>query len=428
MKPMKIRSVIVMGLVLTCLVWTVDQARAATVKYQDIGSYFQKGHPLLEPEVYQIKSRKTRVGHLERSFRPRVRVETGYESYSSPVLEDNQSPYLVAEASVNLYRGGQDVLAGEIANLGTEIAELTFVEQQHHLVFKSKRLFWQIAGYQERLRLINRQNEWLMSIRDRILRKINNGVAPPSDREVWRMAVDELAFDKRALEHILTRKKSSLGYLLGMPPGEVAKLQTHYQEVWQTPVVRLLDEAEHSSAHVKILATRAEKLKLEARKKELYFRPSIELWGQTGQAAYRHREFSDPADRRESVIGLRVSLPLSQWWTADADVKALSHEAAANVSERQNQQRKLSAHYDILKQQLHEAQDLLEQARQLAARHKKLFDRRLDEYERGIRTTPELIDQLQNRSQIGEKVIDLQTEEFLLMECLNHIEGAEQCM
>ena len=78
--------------------------QAKILKYDDIKTFINSDHHLLKSKKLEISRSKVQLDLTERLRHvPDFDITSGYESFSSPILENNNSAYIFAEARFNIY-------------------------------------------------------------------------------------------------------------------------------------------------------------------------------------------------------------------------------------------------------------------------------------------------------------------------------------
>lgn len=331
-----------------------------------------------------------RRGHFLRSFLPKVELHGAMESFRKGPHGRKEQPAFGAEASLNLLNGGRDYLESERRALASErkgSERLAVIAEE---LDKAREAYWGILYLRDFTSLLEEAVKLNQSNLKSAERRIRSGVATQTDRVEFEMEeIDlkrELALSKLELES----KKKTLSVLLGFDPGEELLFPEplNHEHKWEDSLVHSHEEHGFLVKPTELLAREQETLaKIEGRT----YWPKLEAYAAWNQFNEREEEFANARDRRESVVGLRVSLDLFDGFNASRESSALRAESAASAAEASYLNREIEIHIDneiaslkLLHAQVHEAEENTKRA----SRYHELTQ---SEYSRGVKNSPDML-------------------------------------
>ena len=426
MNPVHIRK-IVLALSIN-LILADAKLFGVTVTYENLQTYFQKDHPLLTPDSLNIKEVQARKGVLSRSFIPSFKASIGYESFSSPVFGEDQSKYYSTESVINLYQGGRDLIADQLVILEEEIAQLSLEEKLHHLFAKANHIFWKIAAKMEKLKYLESSEKALDQVRRRMIPKVQSGIESPSELSGLKLKQSELEFLKQKLQIEINQSKSHLAYLLGLGSKRDNSISLKYNHVWSKPLHALQDVQHNELNHIKRIEKLKDRLNLEAKSDSYTSRPTIDFYGSYGLTPFRNREYSNPSDRQETFIGVRISFSISEIFLSRPVIESKQLKAAALQAQKSLEENRLQYIRNKLQEDLYGKILLEKKLEKIISEKRGYYQQRLDEYERGVGSSSGLTDLLTSIQANELEKIDHKKNMLLLTECLRHIESSELCI
>ena len=416
-----VRMVVFMAILLT-----YQNSYGKTISYADIEDYIGPNHPLLQAEGKKITAATEKRQFVEvQNTMPEIRLYGGYEAYSSPVLPDDRSPYLVGEASVNLYRGGKDSLLVENGRIVEEMAGLSLRLKQDHLVLKASQVYWKLLAFEKEVKSIDTAHTKLRRMRTNIQKKIKSGIAPRTDLIFLKIKDQELTSEKQAKLRDLEGLKNYLVFLLGLEK-DSDPITIAFSDVSPNPQFQQTRGAEKKQfEEIQIIKSKIAAARVEKNLLEASLLPEIDLYGSYGQRSYQSRELTEPTDRIETIIGIRFSVPLSQHLIRGRNISLIDSSVNILESEIQEIKARITFRESFIHKDIGNKAKTLQETRALLLDMQSLISESGQEYELGVRNAVELIDLYQQALETENKSTRLQLEIHLLHECLKHIEVFE---
>ncbi len=331
-----------------------------------------------------------REGALLRSFLPSIEVSTAQESFKKGQGDQKSQPAYGVEAKMNLFNGGRDSLREDIRSLDSQKKAIAIRRGLAEELDKARPVYWNALYLRDKILLLREMIEVNKSSLASALRRIKNGVATDSDRFEFEMKTVDLLRELKDAELKFKSESRLLILLLGLP----AQSELQLNEKW-THDHDLDALIKHRSADHEFLLQenelQADQMKLMATEAGRAWWPRVDAYAGYNQFNQRIEEFPDAQDRRESVVGIRLSASLPAGFEASRESAALRKEAQAQRLKsdflRQEVENHLSAEFEELKSlhdQVHDADENIERA----GRYNKLTQ---SEYLRGVKNSPDVL-------------------------------------
>lgn len=399
--------------------------QAKILKYDDIKTFINSDHHLLKSKKLEISRSKVQLDLTERLRHvPDFDITSGYESFSSPILENNNSAYIFAEARFNIYKGGIDGLNSKKNDIRLDLAKLNFQQARKRLRFTAANYFWQAITKSKEIELLESNQKDLKSLERLIQAKVSSGIVPRSELsflELSKLSMETMTIDTR---HQLSNLKHILSFLLAIESQEALTLDKSQSLETDS----LSSDQQHQTDNldsIEIIEKQLEAIKIEKDTIKANLRPRLDMYGSYGQNRYQDREFTSSSDRLEGVFGLRLTIPISPYITNQQKnmVKSLElNQLEANLNEI-----KVSTNHrkKLILQIIRDKKDQLNRSSTKLAKVNSAITVVRREFQRGIRDSKDLLTLYEEKTLMQITAIRSQGKLRTLMECLAHIEVGE---
>jgi outer membrane protein TolC len=358
---------------------------------------------------------RSREGYLERSFLPRVESFLGTEAFRMGTQPVSAEPIWRVDASVNLYNGGRDTLEEKLragfSRALTLDAEKDFAQE---LLSARKAYFEalsiaQLITIEESLLRLYEQHE------RRAARKFASGLTTESDMLQFDIAKKKTAQELKKLRGHANVVRTQLALLTGMQDHTKIEIP---QTVEHPAEDDLKDETIHVDqiAEVAAIRERGTLLAMEASRQRASWYPQIDVYSSLVQFTSRDREVRPPRERQEWAIGIRLKMDLGDGWgaTKEAHGKALMAAASDTRADHRTAQilsleHELRHELDLFHELMHDADQNIEQA-------EKALRLTLDEYERGLKNGPDVLQASQSLMET-KRLATLHKRDYYLKRC-----------
>lgn len=380
---------------------------ATAVTFENIRELLQTQNPKLEGSRLESEASQLRAdGHLGRSFLPELQLYGANESFKVGRNPDKSQPTFGATLKLNLFNGGRDSLESDFRKA---IAEKKSYQNQRTLseeLQKARQLYWLILYGQEQSDLLTQMSKVNSQNLQAAQKRIRSGVATESDRFEFEMKSVDLKRDLDESRLKLLNQKKEMAVLLGFKP------ETELQFPAQLSHDHNFENIfEHKSQDHNFLYKEAEMQatasRLSARSQRRAWWPKLDAYAAYNQYNETEKEFPAAEDRRETVLGLKLSISLASGLESQVEAQALDREAraAARMAEVQQQEVEVHLHNEIgelrfLHDQVHDTEENIERA-------EKYYKLTQSEYSRGVKNSPDVLGATEKLFEIRRKRLEI---------------------
>lgn len=362
---------------------------AEVINSENIKRLLEAKNPAVEASRLVKDAAEEREGYFLRSFLPSVEAYGGKEKFRIGEGGRQSQPTYGAEARVNLFRGGKDLLESRARDLETEKREFQTQRVLSEEIEKARALYWQIIYTKEKIALlkvtldVNKQN--LESAQ----RRIRSGVATDSDRFEFEMKDVDLRRELAKDEVELATRTRFLLLALGLKGGsaEFSEGLGHDHEY-----EKLL---QHSMKDHEFLFKaddiQAEQLAIQSRAQSRAWWPKIDAFAAFNQYNEREKEFALAKDRKESVVGLVASVSLPAGLESFRESAALGKESAAAAKLADYRKQEVEVHIQGEMAELNFLHDQVHEAEENIQRAERYYKSTQSEYSRGVKNSPDVL-------------------------------------
>lgn len=368
-------------------------AESILVTSQNIKSLLGDKNAKVSATKLEKSAAEEREGSLTRSFLPSVVLHGGQESFKTGTLDQKSQPVYGAEARVNIFNGGQDKIENDVRSLETKKLEYQNQRVSSEELEKARIYYWQSLYLQEKISLlkatldVNKQN--LNSAQ----RRIKSGVATDSDRFEFEMKEVDLKRDLAEAEIQLANQVRLLKILLGMGEGSTISFSeslTHDHEYENV----LKHSAKQHEFLFKEFEIEAEKQNLSSQSHRRTWWPKLDAFAAYNQYNQRIESAGPDASddmRKETVLGLRMTMSFATGLEANREASSLSQKALASQTLANYQKQEIEAHLQGEMAELKFLHDQVHEAEQNIARAERYYKMTQSEYSRGVKNSPDVL-------------------------------------
>lgn len=363
---------------------------AEYVSFEQIEDIVKTKNPIVDSMKQKTEAKKSREGHLVRSFLPEVAAEVAQETFKAGLDPERSQPMWRVEATVNVFRGGADSIEEKARGLETNAADLETKVSMKDQLQKAYDLYWQLAYKQEVLQTLNAHLDLSKKNLGEANRRISSGVATSTDRLEFEMKMSLIKQEVALAEKDLRLLSLELGNILGSTTSVLPKSTDNHFHDWETTL-----KAVKAADLPEVKMTVAERDTLNARRDQHraeYF-PAVDIYaGQAQDNQRAERDHADEADRRESYVGIRASWSLGKTINSGVERSSLQKEVSAKETQLRFLTRQAeisqSSKFDELKT-LHSFVHDSEENIKASSRY---LDATRKEYARGVKNSPDVLE------------------------------------
>ncbi len=375
---------------LVCLIAIEGRTESIQIQFDDIPKLVREknlhaqGAGLLRDAAAEAR------GYLARSYLPTLVVTLGGEEFMTGTQPSRSEPYGSLKATVNVFRGGKDLLEDEAIDSRAKVASSEFDRAASEEVKKARIIFWNLVSQREIAKLLeeaieaNQKN--LVSANSRI----RAGAATETDRLEFEMHRLELDQDLAKLKLASENAERDLAVLLGLQDGSAIQTPLSVGHDHQDELMTAPYKVE-SHPLVRTLSFRSEEASIKATQQTRWWTPSVDLYAGYGLHTFRERSFDAQAERFESVIGVQLTMDLFDGRVGQAEHRQKVLEAAGLQKESLQTARELQSKIVGARAELKLNHELIHQSEEATKRAQTYLTRTLDEYRRGVKNSPDVL-------------------------------------
>lgn len=379
------------------LIWTGLIVLAAPAGAGEVRVKFENLKPLIETRNERIHSVKLeaeaarrREGHLTRSFLPRIEAHYSAEKFKTGTQESKNQPDYGAEASVNLFNGGRDLMREKGLESRTQRKEAETAAAAADEVARARELYWSIVYLKNALNLLKEAEQTNDSSLKAALRRIRSGVATESDRLEFEMRALDLKREVSGAELEMRSTSRDLLVMLGYEADDVLITDSElaHGAEWESEIKHTHADHEFLVKPAELAAAEAE---FAAREASRTWVPTLDAYVGWNQYNQREEDPSEAREREESVVGVRAKWSLFNGFNSHRESQALRDEAAsaralASYRRKQNEAH-IEKEFDELKflhDRVHESDSNIKSAQ-------RYYTMTQSEYSRGVKNSPDVL-------------------------------------
>lgn len=381
-------------------------AQSLQITSQSLRDFVESRNVKVKAKEFEKQSAESREGSFGRSFLPSIELYGSQETFQKGSQEKKTQPTYGAEVKVNLFNGGKDWLRESKRSLTSQrkvIERSVTVAEQ---ITEAHTVYWNILFLRDSLKIIKEAKEINSNNLNSASRRIRSGVATETDRIEFEMK----SVDLRQQEDFTTLKYKAqvnhLKLLLGIEDSaEVAfPEELRHEHDWQGMVKHT--EQDHDFL-VKTFELLSQELEIEGTELKRSYWPRLDVFAAWNQYNQREEDFVDAADRKESVVGIKLSLSLFDGLSAYREGNALNAQSKAAALEANYRKREIENHLHdemaelkLLHEQVHDAEENIK-------RSEKYYRSTLSEYSRGVKNSPDVLSASEKIYAMKVKRIDI---------------------
>jgi outer membrane protein len=378
------------------------------IPYESLRAHLESRNLKIEALKLNVEAAKTRQeNYLSRSFLPSVELHLDQETFKKGLSEQKTQPSFGIEAKVNLYNSHRDSIESDIRSMATQLKETHFHKSVFDELFEAREAYWDILYTEEKIALQESISKVNTTNFDSALKRIRNGVATESDKMEFEIKATELKQE-------LDRSKLKLNALL-----QDLRLILNIKK---ESSIQLTSKLDHIHDFESLMAHSHSDHDLNARENEIYSKITdlqsqnqARVWWPKIDAVAGVRQLSqleEPEavkveDRKESYIGIRLSMSLPEGMNFNKESKAQAKESLSFQKLSEHQHLKIHNHVDseiaelkLLHNQVHEAEDNI-------VRAEKYYKLTQSEYSRGVKNSPDMLSATEKLFDVKLKRLDI---------------------
>lgn len=357
---------------------------------ENLETLLNEKSPRVTAAKLEVEAADSRTGSLSRSFIPSLDMYASQESFKSGTAEQKSQPAYGAEVRLNLYNGGADRLENEVREL--EVTKRGFLSKKTvaEELLKARQIYWQMSFLNKKRELLTKTLDLNNSNLQRALKRIRSGVATDSDRFEFEMKDVDLRREIKQTDLELKNLSQEMNLLLNLPAENTFKLTQELGHEHEF-IKELKAEEGQNTFWYQGQKIEADQKNISARQFSQGLWPKLEAFASYNQYNEREKEFSDSANRTESVVGLRLRLQLADGFTALQDAAAYKKQAVAEQRLAEFEKSSLAVALENETRRLVFLHDQVHEAEENISRAERYYQLTQSEYTRGVKNSPDVL-------------------------------------
>jgi outer membrane protein len=377
-------------------------ADTVSVSYENLKTLLESRNVKLEAHRLELEAAKLKEGSLNRSFLPQLEFHASQENFKKGSAASKTQPAYSVEAKVNLFNGGRDSIESEIRDLNTQKKSVQLMRITADELLVARTLFWEILYTQEKTALLESVNKINSQNSESALKRIRSGVATESDKMEFEIKAVNLKQDLELSKLELKALMDELRVMLNIDLTAILQLpkEIGHEHDFETNI-------KHSNEDHDVLAKEAEIQsdlnQLSSQKFKRNWWPKVDAVAGYNQFNELEEDYPDAEQRKESYVGLRVSLSLSDGFESTKESASQAKESVAfrKLAGYQRQQahshvKNEVAELKLLHSQIHDAEENI-------IRAEKYYRLTQSEYARGVKNSPDMLSASEKIFEVKDK-------------------------
>ncbi|XGC79443.1 TolC family protein [Bdellovibrio bacteriovorus] len=372
------------------LVHSISFAQTVAVSSKTLRSLVESRNERVKAKEYEHQSAKLKEGSLARSYLPTLELYAAQESFTKGSEDLKTQPTYGAEFNLNLYNRGQDKLSERKNVLTAERKSFEKAVTLSEQLSEAQGIYWEILYLRDYLALVKQSQQVNANNLKSAIRRIQSGVATETDRIEFEMRDIEL---KQIVAELELKQKTQINLLkLFLGYEEDTQLQfaetLEHDHEWQGLVQH--SEKDHDFL-IKPVELLSEELKIESKSYQRYFLPKIDVFAAYNQYNQREEDPAAEAERKETVIGLRLTMNLFDGFKSQQESSSLNAQAQAADMEARYKKRELDLHLHAEMEELNSLHSQVHDAEKNIQHSERYFKLTQSEYARGVKNSPDML-------------------------------------
>lgn len=364
--------------------------KTLVLKAEELKSLVEKQSERIQAKEFEVQAAESRKGYLTRSFLPQLEVYASQETFKKGVQDQKSQPAYGAEARINVFNGGRDLLESSKRDLKAERVKYERTVVLAEELQKARKLYWTLLYLKELDQVMNEALKTNESNLKSAQRRIQSGVGTEIDRVEFEMNAVDLRREKLRVAQETESTRRELLVVIGHDPETALSLPealTHEHE-WEALVIH--KESDHLEL-TRPMELRAEEISEQAKIDGRSWLPKLDAFAAYNQFNQREEDSAIEEDRKETVMGIRLSLSLDSAIQGNAEASSLKNEARAAKLEASYAKREIENHIHSEMSELRLLHSLVHEADDNIARANKYYKLTQSEYSRGVKNSPDVL-------------------------------------
>lgn len=341
-----------------------------------------------------VAGAQSQTGHYKRSYLPLIRAEGGGEIGKTGTFETVVEPYGEIETRLNLFRGGKDQIEEKVLGAKVGLSEVNKSKTYLRELSRARLLFADAFYYQEILKDLPQVAGLTRNQLGMAQKQITAGLTTESDRLGFEMFLNELKSEQLLQKVDHENAINEMKAILGLSPETEIKMAQEFRSVSEDELLTTpLNPEDHQD--ILILKKQAEIADLQKKQVDRWWTPAVDVYGGYALYTFRQIQFESIDERKAAFGGTNLTFQIFDGLNARTQGKALQHQAKGYAFEAEQKRRELETLFEKLKHELVNRRKLMALISQNINLGNKYLTMSSEEYRRGVKTGPQLLEALQ---------------------------------
>ncbi len=384
-------------------------AETIAIRFDDLPKWVATQNKNVLAGQSLIAGAESQTGYLKRSFLPKIRAEGGGEIEKTGTFNTHVEPYGEIETRVNLSRGGKDSLEEKVSKAKVGLSEANQSKTYQRELSRARLLFADILYYQEVLQSFPQVSSLTRDQLGMVQKQISAGLTTESDRLGFEIFLGQLKADQLLQQEDHEHAVNEMKGVMGIPAETEIKL-SHQIEGSSTEDLLALPLNLEDHQDILLLKKQTEVAELQKKQTERWWTPAVDVYGGYALYSFRQIQFSTIDERKAAFGGVNVGFPIFDGLSARTQGKAYQHQAKAYALESEQKRRELETLFEKLQHELTNRRKLMAIISQNINLGSRYLSMASEEYRRGVKTGPQLLEALQKYWEEKRRLAEIQRE------------------
>ncbi|MGE3387002.1 MAG: TolC family protein [Bdellovibrionales bacterium] len=381
-------------------------AQSVDVTYENLRSLLEERNIRLQASRLEQEAAEERQGSLGRSFLPSLELHGAQEYFQNGNEERKNQPTYGVELKINLFNGGQDQLESEIRGVSASKKTYQYLYEASQELQELRKLYWQILYSKEQLELLEAMIKINTLNLQAALRRIRSGVATESDRVEFEMKAVDLKRERDEESLRLTTKIRGLSVLLNYDLKMELKFPAKISHEHDFASMLQHSPRDHEFLY-KDDELQGQVSELAAQKQGRVWWPKLDVYAAYNQYNEREKESLPWAERKESVLGLKMTMSLSAGFESRREAASLSKQALALRKRAHFKKAETEVHMSSELDELKLLHDQVHDAEENIVRAERYYRLTQSEYARGVKNSPDVLGSAEKLYEAKKKRLEI---------------------
>jgi outer membrane protein TolC len=359
------------------------------LNFEDLPNLIQNKNKRAQASALDLNASQMRLGYFRRSFLPRFEATAGYESFETGPYPSQSDPFYFVRGSINLYRGGRDVLEDKARFAEKEVMNVTNQQTYQGELLQVRQLYWSLVYLVELKKLYEMtldQNKKNLAHANRL---IKSGLSTQVDRLEFEISGTLLDQDIARISVDISNHHRQIAALIGSAPETIFQTLDRIPHDHESPTAT---EELDFGTYRDVRREQAFQLNLETTAQLLkrWWVPNLDVYAESGLFTFRERNFFTQSDRMDSAVGVKFTLEFDGF-QQKVDGEAFAARARASSLRAQQIKAETAAVFNTAKQELFLIHDLLHVGEKNVEKSQEYLNAVLSDYNRGVKNSPDVL-------------------------------------